>query len=351
MGDITSQKNEFSSWSDLESRGGGEADLASLPAAVRAIVEECRVKSTNPPPPEQQAGEVLPYPCRMYEESIPGEEGMLQLQWMRLDMSNMDSERCWGEASLDGEHDCGPDSGLVLPAVYSMDPAQVLPPTMIGLPPELQRDVQGGNDGFCQWTSEDVPEDHLFKLGEKLTEAFSGEPGGSKRGEGLPSDVVAEVASLSRTDWSVCLERYVDFRRCDPAAIAQVLLAASPPTLDCLLGTVLPGLVTKISSRSAPAKAPTSSETGTKDSSASGRTGGEQAVSSAGHGQRDTAALLAICRLAASVAASVRGGADPVAFRDKVSGSELRKLGTLGKEAEVALAEAFFYGEGAGAAF
>lgn len=40
-------------------------------------------------------------------------------------MSNMDSERCWGEASLDGEHDCGPDSGLVLPAVYSMDPAQV----------------------------------------------------------------------------------------------------------------------------------------------------------------------------------------------------------------------------------
>lgn len=87
MDDTTSQKNEFSSWSDLETRGGGEADLASLPAAVRAIVEECRVKSTNPPPPEQQAGEVLPYPCRMYEESIPGEEGMLQLQWMRLDVS------------------------------------------------------------------------------------------------------------------------------------------------------------------------------------------------------------------------------------------------------------------------
>lgn len=155
----------------------------------------------------------------------------------------------------------------------SVTPLQVLPPTMIGLPPELQRDVQGSNDGFCRWASEDVPvrttsprlrgcgcgrildicfvvcafyvlnaqqstsvgipsqdvhksrslsldlsthaqqEDHLFKLGEKLTEAFSGEPGGSTRGEGLPSDVVAEVASLSRTDWSVCLERYVDFRR------------------------------------------------------------------------------------------------------------------------------------------
>lgn len=134
--------------------------------------------------------------------------------------------------------------------------------------------------------------------------------------------------------------------RCDPAVIAQVLLAASPPTLDCLLGTVLPGLVTKISSLSAAAKAPTSSETGTKDSSASGRNGGEQAATSAGNGQRNTAALLAICRLAASVAASVRGDADPVAFRDKVSGSELRKLGALGKEAEVALAEAFFYGGG-----
>lgn len=85
MGDTTSQKNECSSWSD--SIGGGEADLASLPAAVRAIVEECRAKSTNPPPPEEQAGEVLPYPCRMYEESVPGEEGMLQLQWMRLDVS------------------------------------------------------------------------------------------------------------------------------------------------------------------------------------------------------------------------------------------------------------------------
>lgn len=39
----------------------------------------------------------------------------------------MDSERCWGEISHHEEHDCGPDSGLVLPAVYSLDPAQVRP--------------------------------------------------------------------------------------------------------------------------------------------------------------------------------------------------------------------------------
>ena len=41
-------------------------------------------------------------------------------------MSNMDSERCWGEASgCDQEYDCGPDSGVLLPAVYRLDPAQV----------------------------------------------------------------------------------------------------------------------------------------------------------------------------------------------------------------------------------
>lgn len=68
---------------------------------------------------------------------------------------------------------------------------------------------------------------------------------------------------------------------------------------------------------------------------------------SKGSGPRDTVAVHAICRLAAGVAASSTAtgdeGADPVQFRDKVSGSELRKLGPLGREAEVALAEAFFY--------
>ncbi len=41
-------------------------------------------------------------------------------------MSSMDSELCWGERSQNDEHDCGPDSGMVLPKVYSLDPAQVL---------------------------------------------------------------------------------------------------------------------------------------------------------------------------------------------------------------------------------
>lgn len=41
-------------------------------------------------------------------------------------MSTMDSELCWGERSQNDEHDCGPDSGMVLPKVYSLDPAQVL---------------------------------------------------------------------------------------------------------------------------------------------------------------------------------------------------------------------------------
>lgn len=39
----------------------------------------------------------------------------------------MDSDSCWGESSHQEEHDCGPSSGVVLPAVYSLDPAQVRP--------------------------------------------------------------------------------------------------------------------------------------------------------------------------------------------------------------------------------
>lgn len=45
----------------------------------------------------------------------------------QLQMSTMDSERCWGQSFHHEEHDCGPDSGVVLPAVYSLDPAQVRP--------------------------------------------------------------------------------------------------------------------------------------------------------------------------------------------------------------------------------
>lgn len=61
---------------------------------------------------------------------------------------------------------------------------------------------------------------------------------------------------------------------------------------------------------------------------------------------RDAAAIRSICRFAASVAFA--GRENPVRFRERVSGSGLRKLGPLGKEAEVALAEAFFYGGASG---
>lgn len=43
-----------------------------------------------------------------------------------MQMSNMDSERCWGEPSgCEEEYDCDPSSGVMLPAVYTVDPAQV----------------------------------------------------------------------------------------------------------------------------------------------------------------------------------------------------------------------------------
>lgn len=140
--------------------------------------------------------------------------------------------------------------------------------------------------------------------------------------------------------------------------LARVLSTAALPTLDCLLGTVLPAVVARISSRNGGGSVSIPRETGSdSNSSRNSRpvSGEEGAVASAprSSSSRDTAAVHAICRLAASVAASCtttrEEGPDPVQFRDKVSGSELRKLGPLGREAEVALAEAFFYREAGGA--
>lgn len=187
MDDATAREDSPTTWSEYDARGGGEPDLASLPAAVRAIVEECRAQSKQTFTTAAAAAaaegtggtaeeeEAMPYPCRMYEEAVPGQEDMLQLQWMRVDvrgaqrmqcgacstsrlehsnsnpavpavysscvltscvlskrrvcfdeqMSSMDSERCWGQTSQNEEHDCGPDSGLVLPMVYRLDPAEV----------------------------------------------------------------------------------------------------------------------------------------------------------------------------------------------------------------------------------
>lgn len=84
MGDARARLSSPSTWSEYEAQGGGEADLASLPEAVRAIVEESRAqtKQTSGVASAKEA----PYPCRMYEEAGPGEEDMLQLQWMRVDV-------------------------------------------------------------------------------------------------------------------------------------------------------------------------------------------------------------------------------------------------------------------------
>lgn len=142
--------------------------------------------------------------------------------------------------------------------------------------------------------------------------------------------------------------------------VAQVLSTAAPPTLNCLLGTVLPAVVSSISCRnSVDAESTARDTTGRSSSRKSGEEGAVGTMDIDRYSQRDIAAVHAICNLAASVAASApRGGgraqkegADPVQFRDKLSRSELRKLGPLGKEAEVALAEAFFYRNTAGVSF
>lgn len=67
---------------------GSRTDLAALPDAVRAVLEEFRAQaatSSTKPPPSVGDSHDLPYTCRLYE-SIPGEEELLQLQWMRVDV-------------------------------------------------------------------------------------------------------------------------------------------------------------------------------------------------------------------------------------------------------------------------
>lgn len=86
MNDATSQ-GDASTWEDFEARD--KTNLAALPDAVRAIVEECRTQSKPASAGKGGLtvdGEEVPYPCRMYE-AVPGEEELLQLQWMRIDVS------------------------------------------------------------------------------------------------------------------------------------------------------------------------------------------------------------------------------------------------------------------------
>lgn len=124
--------------------------------------------------------------------------------------------------------------------------------------------------------------------------------------------------------------------RCDSALFVGVLAACVPPTLHCLMGTVLPWMLTRFRENGS---APDSKE------------GGEREVADAKlrstYTSRDAAAIRTICRLAATVA--VEEGRGSAWWRKRVSASGLRKLGPLGREAEVALAEAFFYRTGGAA--
>lgn len=90
MDDAGAHESSPSTWSKYESQGRDEADLASLPDAVRAIVEEGRAQSKQTSGAAKAAAAAAaneaPYTHRLYEEAAPGEDDMLQLQWMRVDV-------------------------------------------------------------------------------------------------------------------------------------------------------------------------------------------------------------------------------------------------------------------------
>lgn len=93
MDDAVAQDSRCSFRSGNGDQGGSAAELASLPDAVRAIVEECKAQTSKPTSTGVTEEEEMPYPCRMYEESAPGEEDMLQLQWMRIDVRRSAAKR------------------------------------------------------------------------------------------------------------------------------------------------------------------------------------------------------------------------------------------------------------------
>lgn len=112
--------------------------------------------------------------------------------------------------------------------------------------------------------------------------------------------------------------------RCNLRAFAELTSSRSPPTLKCLIHTVLPSLITGTSSND-----PTEASQSRKK---------DQSQIEADADELD--AVRCICKSAGVVAS--REGLDPVRFRDMISASGLRNLGPLGREAEVALAESFF---------
>lgn len=92
-------ENRSQSSSASSSCSSDSSNAPQLPEAVRAIIEQCKAQQQH----EQQqtattnvggeAGQALPYPCRIYE-SLPGEEDLLQLQWMRIDVSGLSTAHC-----------------------------------------------------------------------------------------------------------------------------------------------------------------------------------------------------------------------------------------------------------------
>lgn len=93
MDDAGAHVEPPSTFSEYEAHGDDEVDVASLPEAVRSIVEECRAQSNlisgAAAAGTASAANEVPYTCRMYEEAGPGEGDMLQLQWMRFDVRGM----------------------------------------------------------------------------------------------------------------------------------------------------------------------------------------------------------------------------------------------------------------------
>ncbi|CAM9104563.1 unnamed protein product [Choristocarpus tenellus] len=219
----------------------------------------------------------IPNAGRLYEID-EDEGGTLQLQWMRVDMTNLKHQ---GWSDTNGCNKCcsDPCDRNVLPSVYGLNPLE---------------------------------EHQLLQIGKDLTFALSSDHCIGKK---LPAKLLHAAAELGASDWSTCFDKFIDISRCEPELLMQLLASCDSIPPECLVESVLPSLLAH-------------------ESLTQGERGGE------GYNSRNTK-LMELCNTVGRNACLKR--ADPKKFRELVTASGLREMGRLGKEAEICIAEAFFY--------
>ncbi|CAM9657707.1 unnamed protein product [Discosporangium mesarthrocarpum] len=213
-----------------------------------------------------------------------------------------------GDGDIGESLGCEPGSEDLLPAFYGLDPSELFPLTFVRLPSEIVCPPAEGRPDREE-SEGNAQEKFLRQLGRDLNVALG------EGGEGLTSQLVEATAKLTAADWTMCFERYIDVQRCQAGHIAKLLDTYISIPFECMVEVVLPRLLAA--------------------------QGLQQQEGCEEYTNTDRADMMDLCRTIARVAAG--RGVGPQVFRERLLACALRSFGQLGEEAEITLAEAFFY--------